>query len=93
VTLVDIHSRPINPPAATWPAWTDNHYWEVSDDERAALEAAEVERLTDLHDAPAVLAADRDDFAAWLSQADDDAPVRRQVSPIELSMLAAHGAI
>ena len=24
VTLVDIHSRPINPPAATWPAWTES---------------------------------------------------------------------
>jgi hypothetical protein len=56
VRLVDIHGREITPAdqgdAVTWPAWTDNHYWEVADDERAALEAAEVERLTDLHDAP-----------------------------------------
>ena len=56
VILVDIDGRPISAddqgPAEAWPAWTDNHYWEVADDERAALEAAEVERLTDLRDAP-----------------------------------------
>jgi hypothetical protein len=37
---------------AEWPAWTDNWFWEVADDERAALEAAEVERITDVLDAP-----------------------------------------
>jgi hypothetical protein len=98
VQLVDLNGRPITPDdqgdAATWPAWTDNWRWELSDpDELAALEAAEIERQCDLRDAPEFSAADRQDFADWLSQADDDAPVRRQVSPIELSMLAAHGAI
>jgi hypothetical protein len=38
--------------AANWPAWTDNFYWEVEPDEHAALEAAEVERITDILDAP-----------------------------------------
>ena len=58
VVLVDITGRPIvaddQGNAATWPQsnLADGWHWEVSEDERAALEAAEVERLTDLHDAP-----------------------------------------
>jgi hypothetical protein len=56
VNLVDITGRPIvaddQGEAAAWPSWTDNHYWEVADDERAALEAAEVERIRDVLDAP-----------------------------------------
>jgi hypothetical protein len=58
VVLVDIHGNPCvaddQGDAATWPAWTDNHYWEVADDECAALEAAEVERIRDVLDAPPV---------------------------------------
>jgi hypothetical protein len=56
VVLVDITGNPISADdqgdATAWPAWTDNHFWEVSGDEREALERAEVERITDLHDAP-----------------------------------------
>jgi hypothetical protein len=67
VTLVDIHGRPIvaddQGDAASWPAWTDNHYWEVADDERAALEAAEVERIRDVLDAPPL---SRPSFSQWL---------------------------
>jgi hypothetical protein len=49
-------TKPVEPagPFDPWdsPYW-DLWHWEISDpDERAALEAAEVERLTDLHDAP-----------------------------------------
>jgi hypothetical protein len=57
VTLVDIQGRPITAydqgDAATWPAWTDNWRWEITDEgERAELEQAEVERQADLADAP-----------------------------------------
>ena len=90
VILVDLDGRPTTPDdqgdAATWPAWTDNHYWEPG---------------SGCDDAPT--AAERADFESWLAQADDaagppadeefDFPRRRQVSPIKLSMLAAHGAI
>ena len=48
VILVDIDGRPITPDdqgdAATWPAWTDNHYWEPGsgeDDEPTAAERAD----------------------------------------------------
>jgi hypothetical protein len=75
ITLVDLDGRPIDADdcgdASQWPAWTDNFFWEVSDDERAALEAAELDRLCDIV----------------------DSPDPRQVSPIELSMLAAGMAI
>ena len=91
VILVDIDGRPITPDdqgdAATWPAWTDNHYWEPGSGE---------------DDEPT--AAERADFEAWLAQAEAsevpvdqeeawDFPRRRQVSPAEISQLAAHGAI
>ena len=59
VTLVDaLTGRPITADdqgdAAAWPASNDvdGWFWEVADDERAALEAAEVERITDVLDAP-----------------------------------------
>jgi hypothetical protein len=59
VTLVDaLTGRPITPDdqgdASAWPAsnLVDGWFWSVADDEREALERAEVERITDLHDAP-----------------------------------------
>jgi hypothetical protein len=56
VTLVDSKGAPIGADdegdAATWPAWTDNFFWECEPDVMAELEAAEVERLTARHDAP-----------------------------------------
>jgi hypothetical protein len=64
VTLVDIDGRPITPPAASWPAWTDQDRWVPT---------------PEAHDAPAS------------DQVEDDP--RRQVSPIELAQLAAHGTI
>jgi len=110
VTLVDIQGRPITADdqgdAATWPQsnLADGWHWEVSEDERAALEAAEVERITDLHDAPpdpwptaeemaeveAEAEADRREqvFERWIS-----ANLRQQVSEEEISQLMSHGAI
>ena len=89
VELVDLDGRPITPDdqgdAATWPAWTDNHYWEPGSGQ---------------DDAPT--AEERAEFESWLAAVDDadgppaddfDFPRRRQVSPIELAQLAAHGAI
>jgi hypothetical protein len=38
-------------PAEFWPAWTDNWFWETSPEDKAALEAVETERLTDVWDA------------------------------------------
>jgi hypothetical protein len=48
---------------AEWPAWTDNWFWEVADDERAALEAAEVERIRDVLDAPPLSQVSPDELA------------------------------
>jgi hypothetical protein len=66
IQLVDIHGNPISADdqgdATTWPAWTDNFFWEVSDDERAALETAEFDRLCDIVDAPQPSSGER----AWL---------------------------
>jgi hypothetical protein len=69
VTLVDIHGNPIVPPdptdPANWPAACDNHFWQVTDpEELAALEAAELERLEELADAPPTSQEDR--WAQWL---------------------------
>jgi hypothetical protein len=42
------------PPAAFWPLWTDSWFWEPNDPELLAeLERLEIERLTDMSDAPA----------------------------------------
>jgi hypothetical protein len=91
VPLVEKATDPEPDPSdrRNWPAWTDNYFWEVDDAERAALEAAEIERQCDLHDAPPLSAADRDDFHAWLDQLDAGYPPRDQVSPEELSMMSA----
>jgi hypothetical protein len=45
--------------ASQWPAWTDNWYWEVSDDERAALEAAAIAEECDRRDAVDPVPGDR----------------------------------
>jgi hypothetical protein len=79
VVLVDITGRPIvaddQGNAATWPQsnLADGWHWEVSEDERAALEAAEVERLTDLHDAPPdpwPTAEEMAEYDRWQEQAE-----------------------
>ena len=91
IQLVDIHGRPITPDdqgdASAWPASNDvdGWHWEPGSGQ---------------DDAPT--AEERAEFESWLAAVDDadgppaddfDFPRRRQVSPIELSMLAAHGAI
>ena len=93
IQLVDIHGRPITPDdqgdASAWPAsnLVDGWHWEPG--------SAEDDEPT---------AAERADFESWLAQAEAsevpidqeeawDFPRRRQVSPIELAQLAAHGAI
>jgi hypothetical protein len=91
VTLVDIYGNPITPDdqgdAASWPAWTDNHYWEPGsgcDDEPTAAERADFEAFL-ASAAAAEVPVDQEE--AW------DFPRRRQVSPTELAMIAAHGCV
>jgi hypothetical protein len=45
-------SEEVEPAALSWPAWTDNWFWETDAADVVALEAAEAERLADLADAP-----------------------------------------
>jgi hypothetical protein len=96
VTLVDaLTGRPITPDdrgdAAAWPASNDvdGWHWEpgsAEDDAPTAAERADFESWLEQTDAAGPPADEVDDF-------EPDFPRRRQVSPIELSMLAAHGAI
>jgi hypothetical protein len=56
VQLVDVQGAPLGADdqgdATTWPAWTDNFFWEVEDDERVALEAEAFAAECDRRDAP-----------------------------------------
>jgi hypothetical protein len=78
VTLVDITGRPITAcdqgDAASWPAsnLADGWHWELPPDEMAELEAAEVERLTDLHDAPPDEWPTEAEIAEYEAEVEDD---------------------
>jgi hypothetical protein len=94
---------------AAWPAWTDNWYWETDAADVAALEAEERERLADLCDAPDAAwhrmmaesipaisggapfepsPEDWEDYRRAFDEID-----RRQVSDVELAMMAAGLAV
>jgi hypothetical protein len=78
VTLVDIHGTPIvaddQGDASQWPAsnLVDGWHWEVPPDDTAALEAAEVERITDLHDAPPDPWPTAGEVAEYEAEVEDD---------------------
>jgi hypothetical protein len=84
--LWDGPSEEIDPThPASWPAWTDNFFWEVSDDERAALEAEALEAECDRRDA-----VDAPGNRPWLTLMwSGPLPPSSQVSDDELGMMGA----
>jgi hypothetical protein len=77
VTLVDITGRPIaaddQGDAAAWPAsnLADGWYWEVADDERAAIDAEVLEAECDRRDAPDPWPTEAE-IAAYEAEVEDD---------------------
>jgi hypothetical protein len=78
VTLVDIHGNPITADdqgdARSWPASNDvdGWHWEVAEDEREALEQAEVERIRDVLDAPPDEWPTAEEVAEYHAEVEDD---------------------
>jgi hypothetical protein len=86
-------------PAAAWPAWTDNWYWEAGESPHDVADHVHLPEPFDPYD------ADIASYGRWLAGIDDgplppiaeschtieewDAVRRGQISEVELGMLAA----